>query len=502
MDIQFETTGCRLNQIESESAARAFIEQSFSVSMMPLTAASPVQNDAILGILNTCAVTQKAEQKDRRIIRLMLEKLPNATIIVTGCYAQLAKEYLLTMDKRIAVLPGQLKARLLDCAVFLRKKVNEFNYKNCNLPSNKSQNKNTASEGLNKIKFNPEDFAKILNETLFSKETKNPGTSENPFMLSTDSFVAHSRASIKIQDGCNCACTYCTIHIARGKSVSLKADEVIKRIIHLEESGQNEVVITTVNIGQYKSEYNGEKIGFTKLLSLCLEKTKSINFRISSLYPEIVDDYFCSVIKDKRVRPHFHLSVQSGSNEILKKMGRAYKAQTVIDACKKLKDAKENPFLSCDIITGFPGETDEDFNQTLELCKKSGFTAIHVFPFSERKGTAACSMKNKVPQSISRQRAKILSDFSLKNKSQYIEQCKGKVFDGIMEKIKTKTVLSQKNEEIIFHAITENFLHCQIKGFKSNLAPRPGQKISIQIEGPIPSLSAKGGELECIAKIV
>ena len=175
MDIQFETTGCRLNQIESESAARAFIENSFTVSLTSLTAKSQVFPKAILGVINTCAVTQKAEQKDRRIIRLMLEKLPNATIVVTGCYAQLAKEYLCGMSDRIAVLPGQLKSRIVECAKLLRKAV--------------------GPDGNNGIffkngVFDASSFARYMNDGLFSKDAKMPGTSENPFILSTDSFVA------------------------------------------------------------------------------------------------------------------------------------------------------------------------------------------------------------------------------------------------------------------------------------------------------------------------
>lgn len=487
MDIQFETTGCRLNQIESESAARAFIENSFTVSLSSLTAKSQVFPKAILGVINTCAVTQKAEQKDRRIIRLMLEKLPNATIVVTGCYAQLAKEYLCGMNDRIAVLPGQLKSRIVECAKLLRKAV--------------GPDGNNGSFFKNGV-FDASSFARYMNDGLFSKDAKMPGTSENPFILSTDSFVAHSRASLKIQDGCNSSCSYCAIHIARGKSVSLDASVVIERVKKLEEAGQSEVVITTVNIAQYKSQYNGKDIRFAELLALCLENTATINFRISSLYPQVVDDYFCDVIKDKRVRPHFHLSVQSGSDDVLKRMARAYKANDVLQACRKLKAAKINPFLSCDIITGFPGETDDDFEQTLNLCKEAGFTAIHVFPFSEREGTLAATMKNKVPQSISGERAKCLSEYSFQSKARYISKCVGQTFDGVMETVKKRAVSSNEGDGVVFHAITENFLHCEIHGFDGMLAPRPGQKVKLEILGPIKTLSAKGGETECLAKFV
>lgn len=477
MNIRFETTGCRLNQIESESAARSFLENDFSVIIKPLNAKNDVDSETVVAVINTCAVTQKAEQKDRRMIRLVLEKCPSATVIVTGCYAQLSPDDINAMDVRVACLPGQMKSRLADVPELLKKE-------------------------LGSGEFKAEVFAEKLKSGLFSKSTVRPGTSENAFRLATDSFLAHSRSSIKIQDGCNNMCTYCTINIARGHSVSLDAEEVVRRVQALENAGQSEVVFTTVNIGQYKGKYKDSYLNFTQLLELCLKSTSKIAMRISSLYPEIVDDEFCRVISDKRVRPHFHISVQSGSDKILKLMARRYEAKQVLDACNKIKAVKENPFLACDIITGFPGETDEDFQQTMELCKACDFAWVHVFPFSARPGTVAAEMKPKIPQSVSGERAARLAEWAAENKQKYIESYRGKIVDAVLETVKKPAVFASGEGRSIFHAVTENFLHCEISALQGLTAPKPGDAIKLKILGPIGLGTRKGGEIDCLADFV
>lgn len=474
MNIRFETTGCRLNQIESESAARSFVEAGFSVIVKPLQAKNSDDNETVLCIVNTCAVTQKAEQKDRRIIRLVLEKCPNAAVIVTGCYAQLSSEDIAKISPRIAVLKGQLKSRLADVPGLLKKQ-------------------------LEQNSFDAFSFAKLLNEGLFSGIALKPGTSENPFRLATDSFLAHSRSSIKIQDGCNCICSYCTINAARGHSVSLDAEEVLKRVKQLEEAGQSEVVFTTVNIGQYKGRYKDGFVNFSKLLMLCLENTSEICFRISSLYPEIVDDEFCRAIKDKRVRPHFHISVQSGSDKILKAMKRNYVAKQVEDACALIRSVKDNPFLAADIITGFPGETDEDFEQTMMLCKKCDFAWVHVFPFSARPGTAAAVMKPKIPQFVSGKRAAELLAWAKVNKIKYIESYRNKIVDAVLETVKKPLVFNDGEGRLVFHAVSENFLHCEIYSSERESGRKPGSPVKLKILGPIGIGERKSGEIDTLA---
>ena len=473
-EIRIETLGCRLNQIESEAAARFFLEAGFSVDMKACSAASEEDEETRLCVLNTCTVTQKAEQKARRIIRLQLKKYPFSCVIVTGCYAQLASEEIKKIDARIAVLGGQIKSRIAEVPSLLK-------------------------EELKKEKWNPCGFASIINQKISQPLAQKAGFPEKSFTLATSSFVAHSRASLKIQDGCNNSCSYCAIHIARGKSVSIPVETALERVLELEEKGNDEVVITTVNIGQYRAEYKGEIFNFTRLLAFLLENTKKIAFRISSLYPEVVTDEFCRVIKNPRVRPHFHLSVQSGSNSVLEKMNRAYKAEAVIKACQKLRSAKDNPFLACDIITGFPGESEADFLQTLDLCNKCAFAWVHAFPFSERPGTPAAGMKPKVPQSISGERAGKITDFAIKSKISYVNQYAGKELSAILETVRKPVALSGNSGLMIYHAVTENFIHCEIK------TDRPltvNKSVRLRIIKSLPERISKGGEIEALAEII
>ena len=511
MDIHFETTGCRLNQIESEGAARLFTDLSFSVSLSPLSAKSEADESCLLCVINTCSVTQKAEQKDRRIIRLVLEKCPSACVVVTGCYAQLSRDFINSMDPRIAALPGLLKNRIQDVALALEEKRKAGGLKVTGLVDGKNpQGADSESvapqeagfDGNGEV-FSPVEFARYLRESIFSRPSSNPSVSENAFAFSTDSFLNHSRASIKIQDGCNCACSYCTIHTARGKSISLDVQTIIDRVQSLEKAGLEEVVFTAVNIAQYRGSYKGDLLDFGHLLKLCLKNTEKIAFRISSLYPETIDDYFLEVIKDRRVRPHFHISVQSGSNSVLKNMRRAYSRERLIEVCNKLRESKENPFIACDIITGFPGESQEDFDLSKLLVKECNFAWVHVFPFSPRPGTPAFSMTNQVPEGVRGERAKKLLALAAENKKNYIEECRGKVFPAVLENVKKPVFYKNTDTLKVFHAVTENFLHTELcLPLEKASSFRQGMTISVKIKEPLDEGVAKGGEIDCLAEFV
>lgn len=473
-EIHIETLGCRLNQIESEATARFFTDAGFSVSMEGLTSSSEADPKTLTAIINTCTVTQKAEQKARRLIRLMLKKFPAATVIVTGCYAQLSPQEIEALDKRICVIGGQTKSRLSDVPELLRK-------------------------FLEKGKWNAEAFAQSVKSEIAALPALKPGFPENSFKLSATSFLSHSRASLKLQDGCNNNCAFCAIHIARGHSVSLDVQTAIDRVRELEEKGHGEVVLTTVNIGQYKGAYKDGYCNFTELLSLLLLNTKSICFRISSLYPDIVDEKFCRVISDPRVQPHFHISVQSGSTRVLQAMNRPYSAQSVVEACKRLKAAKKAPFLACDIITGFPGESDEDFEQTMQLCNDCDFAWVHAFPYSERPGTAAAVMKHKVPQSVSGERAKRLTEWAVAQKIKYVESFINTEHFAVLETVKRPLAIAanSKTGRFIYHAVTDNFIHCEIISEKQLTA---NQTVKIRITGVLSDRIKKGGDIEASAE--
>lgn len=425
--IHFETLGCKLNQIESESIAKSFITFGFDCTMESITAKHQLCENTILCIINTCTVTSKAEQKARRIIRLLLEKFPKACVVVTGCYAEVESSNIEKIDSRIAVLKGTAKDALADYPKIIQEYLE------------------------NHPNYDSVDFANFLKSN-FSRVTLTHAT----FRLSTDSFIHHSRASIKIQDGCGNNCAYCRIHIARGKPVSLDAEEVISRVLQLEEANQKEVVLTGVNLSQYRSKFienDVEKyIDFADLLKILIEKTSKINFRISSLYPDRVDSELAPILSHERVCPHFHLSVQSGSDNILKSMNRTYKRDVILDAVKRLREAKTNCFIACDIIAGFPGETDKDFEDSMKLCQECDFTWVHAFPFSPRPGTAAYSMKNKVPEHVSKKRVKLLTEFATNSKNRYLSNLISKEIPAIVEK--------RRFPEI--RVVTNNFIHVKI----------------------------------------
>ena len=476
--IHIETLGCRLNQIESESVAAFFSDDGFTVAMKSITSKDKEDSDCVLCVVNTCTVTAKAEQKARRIIRLLLKKYPSSIVVVTGCYAQVNKEEISAIDERVVVLPGRVKSRLAD------------------VPS-------IVSSVLIESENNVELVQKKIKEHLESKVLFKPvtDTSENPFKLATDTFLHHSRSSIKIQDGCNCRCSYCEICIARGKSVSLEVSEVLKQVEKLIAAGQKEIVITTVNIAQYKSEYEGKIVDIAGLLEILLNKTKGVSFRFSSLYPQIVDERLCELIKDERIRPHFHLSVQSGSDEVLLKMNRPYKAQAVIDACNRLKAAKKNPYLACDIIAGFPGERDEDFKATMNLIKECGFTWVHAFPFSPRPNTTAFTMKPKVPEFVTGKRVDELLEYSFESKINYINSLKGTVHKAIVETSHNLNALKIRDGKKVVHAVSDNFLHCVVLIDDGKEIPFAGSEVDVEIVSPLIDEIKRNGEQEVLARL-
>ncbi|MEL3899502.1 tRNA (N(6)-L-threonylcarbamoyladenosine(37)-C(2))-methylthiotransferase MtaB [Treponema phagedenis] len=433
-----ETLGCRLNQVESESLAVLFSLQGFQVHV------SPQEPDhTILCIVNTCTVTSKAEQKARRLIRLLLQKFPYAVILVTGCYAELEGRTIETIDSRVISFPGKKKDAL--------KKLPKLLYQ--------LLEKNSMRLTDSYIADVSEILQFLQNTDLDSKKDS------EMFALSTAHFLFHSRATLKIQDGCNSACAYCRIRFARGKSVSLPVTEVIRRAQAIEDEGFAELVLSGVNLSQYKSEGKN----FADVLQQLLDETKKIHIRISSLYPESITPTFLKVAENPRIAPHFHLSIQSGSNAILNAMHRAYIADDIVSVVTALRSIKENPFLGCDIIAGFPGETAEDFEKTLSLCTDLRFTGIHAFPFSARPGTEAAGMKGQVPQRIAGKRVAMLQALAKEHYKDYLAYWDGKTLFAVVEKYTDKP-----------QVLTENYLSLP---FDCNEKDLQGKAVIIKVQG-------------------
>ena len=464
--VSFYTFGCKLNQLETEAVSDAFCEAGFTVlpwmfsgSLKMPPGAAPINNSPpVLCIINTCTVTSRAEQKARRIIRQCLES--GCIVLVTGCYAQLEKEALKTLEKgsgALFVFPGQSKEQLLDLPQYLAEKLKN------------SSGGNLADTSKTKI---------LLSRALSSWYPNGKG---DTFSFNPKQFLFHSRAFLKIQDGCDGTCAYCRVPLARGKSISLNSGEVLRRLKSLEEKGMAEAVITGVNICQYRDpEYPSRKL--PELLRFLLDNTSRICLRLSSLEPEAglffeapgakaekTEDFF-KVLAHPRIRNHFHLSVQSGSDSVLAAMGRAYLARDILWVVEKLKTIRDDPFLACDIITGFPGETEDDFKKTFHLCKTADFAWIHVFPYSKRPGTRAADVKKGlVSERQAGERLAVLMELAKQNKSNYVRRWQGKTVEAAAES---------------FYAVTDNYIKVSILQEKAGKKPEPGKAFLCKIDRP------------------
>lgn len=488
--IHFETLGCRLNQDETEGAARVFSISGFIPDMEAVMARTEVNERVLLSIINTCTVTSKAEQKARRLMRLMAEKYPKAPVLVTGCYAELdIEEICNVVPGRICVLPGSKKFLLSQIAKEM------------------AEGELSVDKGL----FNLENLSSFISKKVVEFENVNqrslsPVAKENStssltpaldsFTLYTPLFEKHSRASIKIEDGCNNNCAYCRIHLARGKAVSLDVEKVVERVKDLEKQGAREVVFTGVNLSQYAGlKSDGGRASFNELLKILLAETSRIKFRVSSFYPQHITPELCETLKDERVQPSFHLSIQSGSDRILDLMKRPYKVESVLRAARLLREAKGNPFISCDIIAGFPGEMEEDFEETRKMCNEIQFGWIHAFPFSPRPGTAAYTMKPQIPERIKDERVKWLTQTAIQGKLDYIKSYQGKVLSAIVENSRSQR--RQESKKRTLHAVTENFLHVECVLSDEEQTYVPGSVVYVKLLEPLEENIRGGKEIEC-----
>ncbi|MDR0314173.1 MAG: tRNA (N(6)-L-threonylcarbamoyladenosine(37)-C(2))-methylthiotransferase MtaB [Treponema sp.] len=452
------TLGCKLNQLESESIADAFRKEGFF-----LAESTGEESGASILIVNTCTVTSKSEQKARRVIRKALRENSELILIVTGCYAQLEAEALESLDtspldgspkdsssfgpeKRLFVILGDSKDRLLELPHFLAA----------------SGSAETDFSGLREL---------VSAWVLYQGQGRSsPASADDPsFNYRPDGFSFHSRSFLKIQDGCDNHCSYCRTRIARGKTRSLEASEVLDCLRSLEEKGYEEAVLTGVNISQYLGKSKEGFLNLAELLEYLVSETKSIRIRLSSIEPEplFFSPAFIKAVSHKRIRPHFHLSLQSASSVILKRMNRSYTPEEALECIRLLQSAKGDPFLGCDIITGFPGETSAEFDKTFDFCQKVGFAGIHAFPFSRRPGTEAWNFKDRITEKEAGIRAEKLNCLARMQRLDYVGRWIGREVEAIAE-------------EGAF--LSENYLKLHISS-KNGFKPEAGRAYRCRILG-------------------
>ncbi|MDR1256688.1 MAG: MiaB/RimO family radical SAM methylthiotransferase [Spirochaetaceae bacterium] len=399
LSIAFQTLGCKLNQCETDSMAAAFANAGFPIATCA--------EQAELLVVNTCAVTSKAEQKGRRAIRAVLACNPRCAVLVTGCQASADRSGLEALEgrrgetgRRVFVVPQDGKGRIAELPHALLR------------------------EGV----YDQAALRRALEHFCGAR-----GDDARGFWFDAGNAGLRSRYFLKIQDGCDNSCAYCLVSVVRGPARSLPVPEALERLRAAESSGLAEAVLTGVNIGQWNEPPAGVSSGggLPSLLRSLLAGTNRIGIRLSSLEPDVFTEDFFDAVKNPRVRPHFHLSIQSGSHRILKRMGRQYEPEAVLRAVSRLRSLKTDPFIACDMITGFPGETERDFLETLKFCQTAEFAQIHAFPFSRRRGTAAWDLTPRIPERLSGERVKILKNLALSCRKKYIGLWIGREVGGV-----------------------------------------------------------------------
>lgn len=387
-----KSMGCKSNQFEGDIIKEKLTEVGY-------IAVEKFQ-DADLYILNSCSVTHKSDNEAMYILRNAKHLNPEIKTLITGCVAQTEKENLLKNDFIDYVLGNNEKFEIVQ---FLEK-----------------------NEQI--------DVGDIMNLSEFNKEV----------LFDT----SKTRASLKIQDGCDNRCAYCIIPFARGKSRSADSNFIVEQINNFEKHEFKEVVFTGIHIGQWGKEW-GKTI--LDLLKEVEEKT-NIRYRLGSLNPlEITDELLEFLSKSSQFCPHFHLSLQSACNKTLERMNRFYKVEDYLKQIEQINNLFNLPFIGSDVIAGFVGESEDDFNVTLENLKKSGLTAIHTFPYSIRKGTQAEKMDGHLSDEVKENRANLIKQISAQKTAEFLNKNLNTVHNAIIEKhVDKKTG--------VLKAMTENYI--------------------------------------------
>lgn len=382
MTFKIITLGCKVNTYESEVMQEKLIKAGYQ-NLSEEDKASDIV------IINTCSVTNMADSKSRKLIRHAKRENPECILVVCGCSAENHQADLKDLD--IDILIGNTgKSKIVEL-------INDYL--------------------INKIPY-----------TYFA------GTRDLEFEdMQVDEFTSHTRGFIKVQDGCNNFCTYCIIPYMRGNIRSKNFDTALKEAETLVTNGHKEIVLTGIHTGSYGRGTNHD---LTDLIEAMSKIEGLENIRISSIEVTELDEKFMNMLKtNKKVCHHMHIPLQSGSDKILKLMNRKYNKQEFFNKIKEIRSCIPDINITTDVITGFPGETEEDFQECLDFVKQIGFTKVHTFPYSERTGTVASKMKNQVPVNIRKERAKRLILLSDTLEENYNKEQIGKVFSVLIEEI-------------------------------------------------------------------
>lgn len=417
--VAFHTLGCKLNFSETSTIARLFQEKGF--------VKKDFSESADVYVINTCSVTENADKECKWIVKNALSKNPEAFIAVVGCYAQLKPEEISNIEGVDVVLGATEKFKLLNYIHFSGKHIHAQIH-NCEI-------------------------------------------GEADFFVDAYSVGDRTRSFLKVQDGCDYSCTFCTIPLARGKSRSDVIENVVANAQKIAASGVKEIVLTGVNIGDFGygqfidgDEKKKREFTFLELIK-ALDKVRDIErFRISSIEPNLLKDEIIEfVANSQKFVPHFHIPLQSGSNAVLKRMKRRYQKELYADRVGTIKKLMPNCCIGVDVIVGFPGETEEEFLETYNFLNGLDISYLHVFTYSERDNTEAALMSVQVPMAERKRRNKMLRILSAKKLRAFYESQKGKILSVIFE---------HENKDGFMYGFTQNYVKVK-SPFNINLCNTP-----------------------------
>ncbi len=384
--VAFYTLGCKVNQYESESIKNQLIKIGYEEENF--------ENKSDIYIVNSCTVTSIADKKTRNVLRRAKKMNPESIVIVTGCYAQTNSKELLEIEEIDFVVGNSNKSGLVD---FIQ-----------DIENKKS---------------------KVLTENIFEERAYE----EYEFATLREM----SRAYIKIQDGCNNFCSYCKIPFGRGKSRSRSLESICKEIEVLTKEGFKEFIIIGINLGAYGEDLDSD-VNLETLLETVVKLEGVERVRIGSMYPDKISDRFIEIMRENsdKLMPHLHISLQSCDNTVLERMRRNYGAELIQERLLKLRENVENMEYTADVIVGFPGETDEMFNNTYKVIKNIGFSDLHVFQYSDREKTLANTFTDKIDGNVKKKRAEVLETLRKEMGKERREKYIGKDLEVLVEEIK------------------------------------------------------------------
>lgn len=383
MNFKIISLGCKVNSYECAALKSAFLNHGYFED----------KNNPDVVVINTCSVTATADQKSRQHIRKMMKTYPNAIVVVMGCYSQGNKDFIANEIKPHILIGTSHRHEIISL--------------------------------IEEYKINQKQIVKV---------DENPREFEYEEMGIT-SFSDNVRAYLKVQDGCNNFCSYCIIPYRRGKMRSRKLENIISEAKYLADKNYQEIVLTGIHVGGYGQDFHG--VSFSDLVEKLLEIENLKGLRISSIEESEIDDKLINLYKESKVlAKHLHIPLQSGCDETLKRMNRKYLTKDFLEKIKYIKNLIPGVALTTDVIVGFPGETEEEFENTYKFIKECGFHMLHVFPFSPREGTPAWSMKNQVDPKVKTERVNRLLELSKTLWENYTTNFINQEIEVLIEKIK------------------------------------------------------------------